>query len=190
MNARRDDRRRPTTEPTPSEAGEVTDATAASADDMADFEAGDTTEAVPFSERAKTPNPLEAAYLASRDGATEDAKGVKHGVQKRVPPEGRAFPSEDRAKKAVNLIRRAATENDGGAKTVIKERDGGHVVFFAWRPRSARKYTTDEVRAWAKEQGITLPAKGRVPKDVTARYRAAHGIDGNATPAPSTPSGE
>lgn len=30
------------------------------------------------------------------------------------------------------------------------------------------------VRAWAKETGIAVPARGRIPADVAEAYRAAH----------------
>lgn len=31
-----------------------------------------------------------------------------------------------------------------------------------------------QVREWAKEQGIDVPARGRVPSDVLEKYNAAH----------------
>lgn len=31
-----------------------------------------------------------------------------------------------------------------------------------------------EVRAWAKEQGIAVPDRGRVPNDILEQYEAAH----------------
>lgn len=31
-----------------------------------------------------------------------------------------------------------------------------------------------EVRAWAKEQGIPVPDRGRVPNDILEQYEAAH----------------
>jgi hypothetical protein len=38
-----------------------------------------------------------------------------------------------------------------------------------------------EVRAWCKEQGITVPARGRLPDTAVAAYRAAHPTSGPAT---------
>jgi nucleoid-associated protein Lsr2 len=40
-------------------------------------------------------------------------------------------------------------------------------------PRSPRHDQSD-VRAWAREQGIKVSTRGRIPADVLARYRAAH----------------
>jgi Lsr2 len=45
-------------------------------------------------------------------------------------------------------------------------------------PRGRRGTTeidTAAVRAWAKDQGITIKERGRVPSDVVARYREATG---------------
>jgi len=40
-------------------------------------------------------------------------------------------------------------------------------------PRSPRHDQSD-VRAWAREQGIKVSNRGRIPADVLARYQAAH----------------
>lgn len=38
-----------------------------------------------------------------------------------------------------------------------------------------------DVRAWAKEQGIDVPAKGKIPDDVVDRYLEAHAdVDSDA----------
>jgi hypothetical protein len=168
----RDQSRRPTpTDATPDESPDVLD----SGDE---FEAADAPEAVPF--QASKPNPLEPAYLNSRDRATGDGKDAK-GVQMRVPPAGKVF-SEDRAKKALALIRRAASEHKGGARTRIVEETvndaTGHALYFAWRPLSTRAYTSADVRTWAGEQTppVKVPDKGRIPLDVVNAYRKAHGL--------------
>lgn len=41
--------------------------------------------------------------------------------------------------------------------------------------RSASTIDTTAVRAWAREQGIDIKDRGRVPADVVAKYRAATG---------------
>ncbi len=41
--------------------------------------------------------------------------------------------------------------------------------------RSATTIDTTAVRAWAREQGIDIKDRGRVPADVVAKYRAATG---------------
>jgi hypothetical protein len=40
-------------------------------------------------------------------------------------------------------------------------------------PRSPRHDQSD-VRAWARDQGIKVSNRGRIPADVLARYQAAH----------------
>lgn len=35
--------------------------------------------------------------------------------------------------------------------------------------------TTGEIRAWARENGLECPGMGRIPKEVQAKYDAAHG---------------
>lgn len=41
--------------------------------------------------------------------------------------------------------------------------------------RSANTIDTTAVRAWAREQGINIKDRGRVPADVVTKYRAATG---------------
>lgn len=47
--------------------------------------------------------------------------------------------------------------------------------------RSARRATAEsgtspkEIRAWAEDQGIDVPSRGRIPADVQEQYRAANG---------------
>lgn len=162
------------TEGTPDETPDVLD----SADE---FEAADATEEVPFTATADKPNPLEPAYLNSRDRATGDGKDAK-GVQMRVPPAGRVFADEDRAKKALALVRRAAGDHKGGARTRIRPETvngvEGFALYFAWRPLSTRAYTSADVRKWAGEQTppVKVPDKGRIPLDVVNAYRRAHGM--------------
>jgi hypothetical protein len=42
------------------------------------------------------------------------------------------------------------------------------------RRRGGRGGRAGEIRAWAKEQGIQVNERGRVPADVVSRYDAAH----------------
>lgn len=35
-------------------------------------------------------------------------------------------------------------------------------------------HSAKDIRAWAVEQGIDIPARGRIPADIRARYEAAH----------------
>ncbi len=40
---------------------------------------------------------------------------------------------------------------------------------------AANGYSTNEVRAWAKANGLEIKERGRVPADVVAKFRAATG---------------
>lgn len=42
------------------------------------------------------------------------------------------------------------------------------------RPRSRRGGRSAEIRAWAREQGLTVNERGRIPADLAAKYDAAH----------------
>ena len=44
------------------------------------------------------------------------------------------------------------------------------------RKATAASVDTTVVRAWAKEQGIDIKDRGRVPADVVVRYREAAGV--------------
>lgn len=39
---------------------------------------------------------------------------------------------------------------------------------------AARRNSTAAIRAWAAENGVKLPARGRIPRAVHEAYRAAH----------------
>ncbi|MFE5671672.1 Lsr2 family protein [Agromyces sp. NPDC056523] len=43
------------------------------------------------------------------------------------------------------------------------------------RRTSSASTSSKEIRAWAAEQSIDVPARGRIPADVQERYRAANG---------------
>jgi nucleoid-associated protein Lsr2 len=53
----------------------------------------------------------------------------------------------------------------------------------AGRPRRDRRrtgaaahgYSTQEVREWARSQGIEVADRGRIPSDLAVRFQAAHG---------------
>jgi len=45
------------------------------------------------------------------------------------------------------------------------------------RPRTStevREYSTQDVREWARSQGIEVAGRGRIPADLTVRFQAAH----------------
>lgn len=137
--------------------------------------------------RVEAPNPLEGAYLASRQDAVKpDGSLGKVGSQLRVPGDASlVLPDEAQAKVAEGLIQRAARKHEEGVRTSIEAEAGGFAVYFTWKRPSVRNYNVKDVRDWANRPevpgdpkaggGYDLPAEGRVPSDVTQAYRKAHG---------------
>jgi hypothetical protein len=44
----------------------------------------------------------------------------------------------------------------------------------AGRPARPARHDQSEVRTWAREQGLKVSDRGRIPADVLAKYEAAH----------------
>jgi hypothetical protein len=42
------------------------------------------------------------------------------------------------------------------------------------RPRGASAGKSAEIRAWAREQGLEVNERGRIPADLAAKFEAAH----------------
>ena len=69
----------------------------------------------------------------------------------------------------------AATLRDSMARYVGHARKAARSSGRASRPRSRRSGgRSAEIRAWAREQGLAVSERGRVPADLAARYDAAH----------------
>ena len=50
---------------------------------------------------------------------------------------------------------------------------GVEATFAEAGPAPAAEPTPSDIRQWARQQGIQLSDKGRIPKDVARRYREA-----------------
>lgn len=88
--------------------------------------------------RSEKPNPLAAAYRASlNDGKTLE-----------IP-----VPNADVAKDATNHLRRAA-KDAGAGLSVHYYAEQGVVRFRAKSEKVQRKYTSADVRQWAKDNGV------------------------------------
>lgn len=117
--------------------------------------------------RVEKPNPLLGAVQNSLDT----------GKGKQLPP----IPVANQ-KEADNYLRRAAVKLQCGI--TIRSQDNGDgtvtVFFEATHHKRNRKYTVDDVRAWAVEQGwdneILYP---KVPREISNAYREAHGLKVN-----------
>jgi hypothetical protein len=124
---------------------------------------------ITWRETTREPSPLQGQFDASAEALTNDAK---EGHPKQV-----IVSTEDEAKQVVNAVRRAASFRSLGAKVKTEAYGDGVLVSFAAKPRKAgRKYKSEQVRAWAREQGIEVPEKGMVPAAVSKLYREAHGL--------------
>lgn len=64
-------------------------------------------------------------------------------------------------------------ENKRGVK--VPDLAKAKSVHFAATPKRERSYTVADVKAWLEATGQPVP-EGRMPKSVTAAYRAAHGL--------------
>jgi Lsr2 len=60
-------------------------------------------------------------------------------------------------------------------KYIDHARKAGGTSRRAPRGRAASAVDTNAVRTWAREQGIDIKDRGRVPADIVAKYQAATG---------------
>ena len=65
-------------------------------------------------------------------------------------------------------LREAVAPYIGHARRVGGRRSTGR------RGTSGRSSDTAAMRAWAKEQGLPVNERGRIPADIVAKYEAAH----------------
>jgi hypothetical protein len=59
-------------------------------------------------------------------------------------------------------------------ETVTRYADKGRRRPAGKRRDAAHRRRTEDVRAWAKQKGLPISERGRIPADITARYEAAH----------------
>jgi hypothetical protein len=124
---------------------------------------------VTWRESTAQPSPLQGPFDASAEALTN---GAKEGHPKQI-----VVGTEDEAKQVVNAVRRAAAFRNLGAMVKTETYGDGVLVSFAAKPRKAgRKYTSEQVRTWASENGIEVPDKGMVPAAVSKAYREAHNL--------------
>jgi hypothetical protein len=110
---------------------------------------------------------------------------VTEGLR-RTLDEGRALAFQtagtEHAKQVQNWLKTAARTANGGegvglSMSTTDNPDGTVTVDFQGKlTKIARKYTNDEIRAWAREQGVEnehlVP---RIHKDVREAFKRAHG---------------
>jgi len=89
---------------------------------------------------------------------------------------GLLYPADSITEAARTL---AGRSRGTGTRTRSASRDG--------KP-DANGATPDEIRAWAKSNGLTVNERGRVPAEIRAKFDAAHGPGSKpATAAPANP---
>jgi hypothetical protein len=141
--------------------------------------------------RDSQPNPIAGILAKSwdmREAGSPVGKSLKFDVGNR-----------DDAEEVTRLLRRDSRESEYGVsirylngrgqrvpnvektskdgQTTVKVPDLGKAksVHFAATEKRGRNYTVADVREWLAATGQDVP-EGRLPKDVTAAYRAAHGL--------------
>jgi hypothetical protein len=117
--------------------GDVEQAPAEQSTDAFSFEVRESAEPIKHV-RSEKPNPLAPAFKASLDT----------GKTLEIP-----VPNAEVAKVAVNHLRRAAKDSNVGLSVHYYE-DAGVVRFRAKREKIQRKYTSDDIRKWARDNGI------------------------------------
>lgn len=139
--------------------------------DLSALEVQDTDPAsIQWRESTAQPSPMQGHFDAS---ASAMHNGAKEGSPKEV-----TVNSEDEAKQVDQAVRRAASFRKLGSKIKHEATEDGRVrVLFAAKPRKAgRRYTPQQVREWAAQNGVEVPERGIIPADVTKLYREAHGL--------------
>ena len=69
-------------------------------------------------------------------------------------------------------LRDAVAVYVGHGRRVSGRRSAGKAS--SGRARRSASSETAQIRAWAKEQGLAVNERGRVPADIVAQYEAAH----------------
>lgn len=110
--------------------------------------------------RTSEPSPLEPYVL----------KSFETGKSLRVRYQGSGDEAEQ--KNIGNMLRKAAKDNGLGLTVQIKP-DG---VRFKAKLKQKTAYTVKDVRDWARERGMTVPEKGKLPPEIRVAYRKAHNL--------------
>ena len=107
---------------------------------------------------------IQTLFIDDLDGS--DAEGtVRFGLD---GAEYEIDLNADHAKELRDVLARYVGAARRGSSTVKRPARGG-------RRGSASGLNTTEVREWAKEQGIEVKDRGRVPADLVVKFKAATG---------------
>lgn len=114
--------------------------------------------------REKEPNPTEEAVKHSRE--TGDVLAYN------------GLPNEEAVKKVTGFLRRAASDADHGIQIqVVEEGNGAYTINFkAIDKKRDRKYTAEDIRKWAKENGRGDFDGVKIPNEVREAFKTANGF--------------
>lgn len=85
--------------------------------------------------------------------------------------------TDEQVKEAQNFLRRAATKLDVSLSMKVDANDnGGYTIKFkANKEKRTRAYTSEEIRAWAKTNGLDVADGQKIPAEVRQAFRIANG---------------
>lgn len=116
-----------------------------------------------------------APKRVKEDNPTEEA--VKHSRETGEVLAFPGLPDEDAVKKVTGLLRRAANDADHGLQIqTVKVGDTWTINFKAVDKKRDRKYTADDIRAWAKENGHGDFSGVKIPAEVRESFKKANGF--------------
>jgi len=101
---------------------------------------------------------------------TDDLDGGKAAETVAFGLDGRAYTIDLSARNAKALRKVLAPYLDSGRRV----RAGGAGRSRAGTATVRRGSSTQEVREWARSQGIDVADRGRIPGDLAAKFQAAH----------------
>jgi len=149
----------------------------------------------PQSPLTKTDTPVDySALIAPSTGLNRVSQGRESapnpltGIVKRTEKEGPLkipVANVDQAKDVTRLLRRDAVANQSGVRIQYHDAKGKSVdvekareVHFAAKPRSERKYTADDIRAWSQSTITveTVEDGEKIPDFVRAAFKVAKGF--------------
>lgn len=127
-------------------------------------------------ERAKVGEIKRAAPKREKEeNPTEEA--VKHSRENGDVLAFSGLPNEEAVKKVTGLLRRAAADADHGIQIqTVKDGDTWTINFKATDKKRDRKYTADDIRKWASENGKGDFTGKKIPNDVRDEFKVAKGF--------------
>lgn len=119
-----------------------------------------------------------APKRVKEDNPTEEA--VKHSRENGEVLAFSGLPDEDALKKVTGLLRRAASDAGHGIQLQsVQASDGTWTINFkSVDKKRERQYTSEQIRAWARENGYPQysDSKLKITNDVREAFKSANGF--------------